>query len=69
MTQKQRIAAWLEQHGSITNKEAFDELGIARLAARIAELIDEGVSIIKETECSRNRYGQKVRYTRYKKAV
>ena len=69
MTQKQRISEYMDSHNGITNKEAYDHLGVARLAARIAEMIDAGEKIMKTTETSKNRYGETVRYTRYKKAV
>lgn len=69
MTQRQRISEYMDKYGSITNKEAFDHLGVARLAARIAEMIDAGTPIIKINETGKNRYGDTVRYTRYKKAV
>ena len=69
MSQKERISAYMEKHGGITSREAVIDLGIARLAARIAEMIEAGEKIIKVTETSENRYGERVRYTRYKKVV
>lgn len=67
MTQKQRILAYLDDFGSITPREALDDLGIMRLAARMCEIIRDGVPITKEMESSRNRYGQTVRYARYRR--
>ena len=69
MTQRQRISEYMDSHNGITNKEAFDHLGVARLAARIAEMIDAGEKIIKVVETGPNRYGEMTRWTRYKKAV
>ena len=62
MTQKERIRKYLDDFGSITPLEAMKDLGIMRLGARIWEMIRDGEPIIKETECSKNRYGQTTRY-------
>lgn len=69
MTQKERIRKYLDDFGSISPLEAMRDLGIMRLGARIFEMIREGDKIIKETECSVNRYGQATRYARYRKAA
>ena len=69
MTQKQRISQYMDDFGSISTLEAFRDLGITRLAARIYELIDSGMPISKTPETKLNRYGEKVTYMRYKKAV
>lgn len=69
MSQRQRISEWMDKYGGITTREAFIHLGVARLAARIAEMIDAGEQIIKVNETGKNRYGETVRYIRYKKAV
>lgn len=68
MTQKERIRKYLDDFGSITPLEALRDLGIMRLGARIWEMIREGEKIIRETECGENRYGQKTRYARYRRA-
>ena len=65
MTQVQRVLKWLDDFGSITTMEAYTELGITRLASRIHEIIGSGVDIHKETVSGKNRYGEKVSYTRY----
>ena len=69
MTQKERISKYLDDFGSITPLEAMRDLGIMRLGARIWEMIREGEPIIKETESSKNRYGQTTRYARYRRAA
>ena len=69
MTQKQMILRYMEDHGSISTMEAYNDLGITRLAARISEMITDGHRIAKETETSFNRFGDKVSYTRYRKAM
>jgi hypothetical protein len=42
------------------------EMGITRLAARVNEMRGKGIPIITETVESVNRYGDKVRFARYK---
>lgn len=65
MTQCERILRYIDEHGSITAKEAMADLGIMRLASRIADLKDEGWNVISWTEKSKNRYGEVTRYSRY----
>lgn len=67
MTQVERVSKYMEDFGSISTMEAFTELGITRLASRIHDLTRMGVSITKETETGKNRYGEIVHYTRYSK--
>lgn len=69
MTQCERILAYLDEHGSITRAEAMSELGIANFTARISELRQEGVILAVETETRKNRYGEPVRFARYRRAV
>lgn len=69
MTQKERIRKYLDDFGSITPLEAMKDLGIMRLGARIWEMIREGDQIVRETETSKNRYGQTTRYARYRKTA
>lgn len=64
-TQCDAILAYMREHGSITTFEAFEQLGITRLAARIADLKKLGI-VIQSYVCSGiNRYGKVVTYTRY----
>ena len=65
MTQCERILRYIDEHGSITAKEAMNELGIMRLASRIADLKADGWEIDTTTECSMNRYGEKTHYAKY----
>lgn len=69
MTQCERISRYLDDFGSITQFEAFNDLGIMRLASRISEMIRKGQQIEKIQEKHVNRYGEAVYCTRYKKAV
>jgi hypothetical protein len=42
------------------------EMGITRLAARVNEMRRNGIPVVTETVESVNRYGDKVRFARYK---
>lgn len=63
--QTQMVLDYIREHGSITPREAEDEIGCMRLAARIAEIRGEGHAIRKEIVTRKNRYGEKVRFARY----
>lgn len=63
--QKERIIQYIKDFGSITTKEAFNDLGVSRLSARIADLKDEGYEFTDEWESSKNRYGETVTYKRF----
>ena len=65
MTQKDRILQYMMQFGSITPVQAFADLGVMRLSARIYDLEADGVQIGRHTEKAKNRYGETVHYTRY----
>lgn len=64
-TQCERIIDFMERNGSITAKEAMNELGIMRLASRIADLKADGYEIETTTEYSKNRFGERTHYARY----
>lgn len=65
--QTQRILAYLDAHGSITQREASDELGVARLASRICDIRKAGVEIRKEMVTGKNRFGEPVAFARYRR--
>ena len=65
MTQCELIIKYLEDFGSITPREAEDELGVMRLASRICDLRKAGYKIRKENANGRNRYGKKTTFARY----
>ena len=50
----------MKNHGSITTMDAFRELGITRLSARISDLKSMGIGIVTVTETNDN-----ARYARY----
>lgn len=63
--QKERVLEYMREFGSITTLDAFNDLGITRLSARIFELKAEGHEIEAKDECYKNRFGENVRYARY----
>ena len=65
MTQKERVKKYMEDFGSITQMDAFRDLGIMRLSARIWDLRADGIGVFAKTEKARNRYGEIVYYNRY----
>lgn len=65
MTQAERVVEYINEFGSISSMEAFRDLGITRLAARIADLESEGIHFGRKREMVVNRYGEKVYFTRY----
>lgn len=65
MTQQQMVLAYIEQNGSITNRQAMIDLGVGRLPSRVNELRASGHKIITVMESAPNRYGKMTRYARY----
>lgn len=64
-TQCERVLAYMEQYGSITQLEALKELGVMRLASRISNLKKDGYPIVSEMVTVENRYNEKCRVKRY----
>lgn len=66
MTQNQRVKTWMENHGSITQREAIMYLHCYRLGARIWELENKlGVPIKHEMVKVRNQDGTYTHVARY----
>ena len=65
MTQKERLLRWFKDNGIITRAEAFTELGIVEMPARICELERMGYEFDRETIFKKNRYGDNVFFTKY----
>ena len=65
-TQCERVLKYMRDFGSINPLEAMADLGVMRLAARIADLRRAGHKISRQTVTTRNRYGRAVRYARYR---
>ena len=64
-TQRDRVLSYIQEFGSISRREGFMDLGIVELSSRIGELEAMGYQFNRETETSKNRYGDSVSYTRY----
>ena len=65
-TQNDMVLDYLKKYKSITQMEATNDLGITRLASRIADLKTAGVAIVSEFEHGKNRFGRPTRYKRYR---
>lgn len=65
MKQTERIIQYLKEFGSITSFQAYADLGITQLGARIDDLQNEGYKFNKQAKSGTNRYGDKVHYTEY----
>ena len=63
---KPRIIKYMQKHGGITSQDAFKDLGITRLSARIKELRDRGYDISTIMVDGKNRYGEDIRYGLYR---
>ena len=65
-SQNQMILAYLNEHRSISGNEARNLFGCTRLPARIKDLEKRGHTFDSEWDYSLNRFGNKVRFKRYK---
>lgn len=61
---RQRVLDYIIQFGSITTKQAFEDLGCTRLSEYIRQL-RKMMIINDEWEIGVNRFGEKVEYKRY----
>ena len=66
VSQCKRVLQYMEDEGSITSLDAIREFGCMRLASRISDLKRAGYPIIREMETNHNRYGEQIRYARYR---
>lgn len=66
-SQASRISGYMDEFGSITPLEAMRDLGVYRLAARIADLRKSGVDIKTTMIDVPNRYGTSSKVARYSK--
>lgn len=64
-TQAQRVLVYMENNGSITQMEAWKEIGVMRLASRISELRKNGWKITSKMVKVKNRYGETCNVKRY----
>ena len=65
ISQKDRIINYIREFGSISSFDAYADLGITQLGARIDQLKKEGYEFKTEWESNTNRFGEKTDYKRY----
>ena len=65
MSQATEIIEYIRDHGSITTKQAMEELGCYRLSGRIYDIKAIGIDVQKEMVTVQNRNGQNCRVARY----
>lgn len=65
MRQIDGVLNYMKDHGTITTKEAMDNLGCMRLASRISDIKKMGIPINREMVTVKNRYGEDVRVAQY----
>ena len=56
---------YIKDFGSITSWQAYTDLGIMQLGARIDGLQKDGHSFKKEWQQTKNRYGEPVKFIKY----
>lgn len=65
MTQKERIIKYIDDFGSITSFQAYSDLGITQLGARIFELKQLGYRFKTQDRRTKNKYGDNVHFVEY----
>lgn len=65
ISQCDKIVAYMQKHGSITQLDAFLDIGCWRLASRISDLRQRGYAIKSEMVKVKNRNGEYVPIARY----
>ena len=68
-TQADRVLAYINDFGSITQYEALQDLGVMRLASRISDLKKQGIPIQSEVVGVKNRFGETCYIKKYSLAV
>ena len=64
-TQAEMVLDYIQEFGSITQYEAFRDLGVSRLASRISDLKRKGYNITSKFEAVKNRFDETVYIKRY----
>lgn len=65
-TQREKVLAYIKQFGSITSWQAYADLGVTQLGARIYELKEQGYVFSKTRIHTKNRLGEKTYYDKYR---
>lgn len=64
-TQCEKVLEYMKQFGSITQVEAFVDIGCMRLSSIISDLRQHGVAIGRRIKTGKNRYGDAVSFAEY----
>ena len=64
-TQCEKIVEYMKKHGSITQLDAFLDIGCWRLASRICDLRKQGYNIKRDMITVKNRDKEDVQVARY----
>ena len=64
-SQCEKIIAYMQEHGGITQLDAYLDIGCWRLASRISDLKKRGYPIKREIIKVQNRYGESVAVAKY----
>ena len=65
-TQCQKIIDYIDRFGSITSWQAYADLGITQLGARIYNLKEKGYEFTTKRIYTTNRMGEKTHYDEYR---
>lgn len=65
-THETRLLAYLKEHKTITQQEAYSKLGNTRLSATVFNLRKKNYNIVTEPTKGKNRYGEKTNYGTYR---
>lgn len=66
MTQKERVRVYIERYGSISPLEAFQDLGVTKLATVISNMrYNDHIIVYQKYTEAKNRYGESCWYMRY----
>lgn len=60
-----RILEYMNEHGSITQIEALNALGVMRLASRVADIKKQGYPVVSSTATVKNRFGETCHIKKY----
>ena len=66
VTQRDKVLAYIRRFGFITSWQAYQDLGISQLGARIFELKEQGYVFAKTRVNTTNRLGEKTHYDEYR---
>lgn len=69
MSQCEKVLNYIDKHGGITSMEAFSELGVTRLSARIWDLRHDGHNIVSVQKSGTNRFGELTNYVEYRRGL